>query len=73
MGHKSKTFNLSGLDGVYDVTIHKAKPANRKQRQACKMDKSIPKADSQQYDDARERMEAYGFDFNQALPRGFFD
>ncbi len=68
-----KSLNLSGLDGVYDVTIHKATPANRKQRWAKKDAAPPPTADSQQFDDAKERAKEYGAYFDKALPVGFFD
>jgi hypothetical protein len=67
-----KSLNLSSLDGVYDVTINKAAPSARRYRDASKTGKASAKADSQQYDDARERAEFYGYDPNAKLPTGFF-
>ena len=66
-----KTVNLSSLDGVYDVTINKAAPADRRMRDASKTGK-VKEADSQQYDDARERAVEYGYDPKAKLPTGFF-
>lgn len=73
MGFKSRKMNLSTLEGVYDVTVHKAAPGDRKMRWAKKSAPKPAETDSQKYDDARERMKAYGFDPNAPLPRGFFD
>jgi hypothetical protein len=70
---EGKQFNLSGLEGVYDVTIHKASPAARRQRWAKKTAPQPAKVDSQMYDDARERAKEYGAYFDKALPNGFFD
>lgn len=72
---KSKQLNLSSLDGVYDVTINKAAPSARRQRDASKSGKAVAAAteSSQQYDDARERAVEYGYDPKAPLPRGFFD
>lgn len=70
---EGKQFNLKTLEGVYDVTLHKASPQARKQRWAKKSAPQPAKADSQQYDDARERAKYYGFDPDRALPIGFFE
>lgn len=72
---KCKEFRLSSLDGVYDVTINKAKPGHRQQRDASKNGKAVAAAteSSQQFDDARERAERFGYDPKAPLPHGFFD
>jgi hypothetical protein len=72
---KTKTLNLSNLDGVYDVTINKAAPSARRMRDASKSGKAVAAAveSSQKYDDARERAVEYGYDPKAPLPRGFFD
>lgn len=72
---KSKQFNLSNLDGVYDVTINKASPSARRQKDASKNGKAVAAKveSSQKYDDARERAIEYGFDPNATMPIGFFD
>lgn len=72
---KCKQFNLSSLDGAYDVTINKASPSARRRRDASKNGKAVSAevADSQRFDDARERAEEYGYDPKAPLPRGFFD
>lgn len=72
MGFKSKVYNLSSLDGVYDVKFGDAAPSARKQRDASKTGKASQMADSQQYDDARQRAEDYGYDPKAGLPNGFF-
>jgi len=66
-----KTLNLSNLEGVYDVTINKAAPSARRQRQASKAP-ATAKSDSLMYDDARERAMEYGYDPDAKLPIGFF-
>lgn len=72
---KCKKLNLSSLDGVYDVTINKAKPSARQQRDASKDGKAVAAAteSSQMHDDARERAERYGYDPKAPLPSGFFN
>ena len=70
---EGKQFNLSGLEGVYDIQVHKAAPADRRQRWAKKTAPQPAKVDSQEYDDARQRAKDYGFDPSRALPIGFFD
>jgi hypothetical protein len=72
---KSKQFNLSSLDGVYDVTINKATPAARRRRDASKNGKAVAaeQQSSQRFDDARERAVEYGYDPKAMLPTGFFD
>lgn len=72
MGFKSKTYNLSSLDGVYDVKIGDAEPSARKQRDASKTGKASKTPDSQQYDDARQRAKDYGYDPKAGLPNGYF-
>jgi len=74
MATKVKSFNLSSLDGVYDVTINKAAPSARRQRDASKNGKAVAAKtqSSQMYDDARQRAIEYGFDPDAKLPIGYF-
>lgn len=73
MGVKSKIYNLSGLEGAYDIKCGPSEPAARKQRDASKTGKASKVADSQQYDDARQRAKDYGYDPKAGLPNGFFN
>ena len=72
MGFKSKVYNLSGLEGAYDVKFGASAPSARKQRDVSKTGKASKVVDSQQYDDARQRAEDYGYDPKAGLPNGFF-
>jgi hypothetical protein len=73
MGTKSKVYNLSSLDGAYDVKFGDAEPSARKQRDVSKTGKASKVVDSQQFDDARQRAEDYGYDPKAGLPIGFFN
>lgn len=68
----NKRFNLSHLEGVYDVKIRHAEPSARRMRDASKDGSASVAGTSQDYDDSRARAIEYGFDPNAPLPKGFF-
>lgn len=72
MGFESKIYNLSSLDGAYDIKFGPSEPTARKQRDVSKTGKASQPTDSQEYDDARQRAKDYGYDPKAGLPNGFF-